>query len=154
MAIAVIAGDRLRGRRPPARALIVVSSASTARSLRDAGRSACLALPGALPLRRGALSEIRIERGAAAVDLAGALREAARVLAAAGRLTLVTSLRVGGIGLCRWVLAALLPIHAPLAPERVAREIVLAGFDRIDQELRGSTGFYEARRIPAGGLPD
>jgi len=151
----VVATDRLRDPEPHENALHAVASRTLARTLERSGRPVCLAAPAALPVRSGSLAEAVLDRSTTAHDLAAAVREASRALAPGGTLAFAVTLRIGHAGLWRRAASAILPIAAPRDPDAVARDLVLAGFDRVEIDLQGSTGRYRARRLRgrAGNSP-
>jgi hypothetical protein len=99
-------------------------------------------------LRTAAVDDVRIDRSVHGDDLVAAVRETSRVLAPDGRLTVETSLRVGTRGTWRRLVAAFLGTAGPPLPETVARLLLAAGFDRMEQDLAGSRGRFAARRMP------
>ncbi len=148
LTVVVAAGDPIR-ELPAEAALAIVSSRAAAAAPAAAGRSVCLALPSALPLAPSSIDRIAIRRGAvAAVGLPAVLGAAAAALRPGGTIDLAVSLRAGPAGMLRRLASAILPVGPAHRPRDVCRDLVLAGFDRVEQDLRGSIGRYVARRLP------
>ncbi|MBI5489973.1 MAG: hypothetical protein HY905_21745 [Deltaproteobacteria bacterium] len=146
-----IAGDRTK-RLPAAEAgRIVVTSVFRARAVAAGGHRACIASPVALPFREGVLEGARIDRGLP-VNLVGeAIGECARALAPGAPIEVDVRMRYGGTGVWRWLGARLVGAPLPGPPEAIARKLLEAGFDRIEQVLEGSLGRFRGRRGRGGG---
>ncbi|NMC69484.1 MAG: hypothetical protein GYA57_05360 [Myxococcales bacterium] len=118
--------------------------------MRRTDRTALLAAArtDACPIRDASVAEVHIDPSIPPDELHRTIAECSRVLAGEGHLHAVVRLRLGVAGLLRTLLAWILHLPPPPAPESVARLLLDHGFDRIEQQIHGSLGRFRARRLP------
>gem|GEM_PF-2251266 len=102
----------------------------------------------ACPIRDASVAEARLDPSIPPDELRRTIAECSRLLADEGRIHAVVRLRVGIAGFVRMLLARILGVPPPPTPESVARLLFDHGFDRIEQQIRGSLGEFRARRLP------
>ena len=141
-------GDRAKRLPPPEPDVVVVTSAWRATAVAAAGHHVCIASPAALPFRDGSLGGARLDRGLPADLALAAVAECAHALGPRAPIRIDTRVRYGSTGLGRWLAAKLVGARPPTSPETVARRLLEAGFDRIEQLLDGSLGCFRALRLP------
>jgi hypothetical protein len=128
--------------RAPAEADLVIAPSLAAAAARDP--RACVAAPGALPLRTASIAEIELHASLLPEHLPAAVAEAARVLAPGGRLVARIRLQTPW----RSFAAALFRLPKPPPPSALPRLLARDGFDRIEQRAEAGWGVYQARRLP------
>ena len=142
-----VAGDRAKGLPRPDPLCIVVTSTFRAAAVAQAGHPACIASLDALPFRDGALGGAKIDRGLPVDDVPAAVTQCARALRGAAPIELETRVRRGGTGIWRWLAARLIGAPPPGPPEAIARRLLEAGCERIEQRLSGSLARFRGRRL-------
>jgi hypothetical protein len=144
---ALLVGDRSRRIPAPRPGCVVLAPAFRAPRLAAAGHLVCIAAPNALPLRDGSVHQLHLDRSVRADDLPAAIAECSRALHGSGLLHLETHVRLGLLS-WRWLASHLFNTPRPSPPEAIARLLLEAGFERIEQLVRGSLGRFRGRRLP------
>jgi hypothetical protein len=144
----LIAGDRSRRPPEPLPGRLVLASRFRAPRLVAAGHAVCIASPTALPFRTASLGGARVERRLPRDLLPAVVTECTRALGPAGTLSLEADVRYGSTGAGRWLAARLVGSPPPGPPEVIARLLLEAGFERIEQQLDGGRARFRARRLP------
>ena len=142
-----VAGDRAKRLPSPDPRCIVVTSASRAAATAAAGHLACIASVDALPFHDGTLDGAKIDRGLPFDQVPAAVAQCARALRGAAPFELETRARRGGTGFWRWLAARLIGAPPPGPPEAIARHLLQAGCERIEQRLSGSLARFRGRRL-------